>query len=282
MPEPIARRPANLRVKRGSRRRDGQSTIEYLAVLALVATLIGGGILLTRTSLAPLIAATLGRTSDATTAPSPAAQEGLATALRGDPSGPTLLGARARLAEDVGPAVADRILADALQTHLATRHGKQLAAAVLSEPLGDAGRMVAHAAGRPRLRLVSPADEARASLADDTRRDRDLAAGEAVAWSATSTLLNGLRRHLGTGVGALRLLLAASATHDPLPPGARAGDLVVCLPVLLRLTERPGTRPGWRIIALRRDRIVDDRIAASPVSCAGPADTVLPTGPPSP
>ena len=251
-------------------------------MIALVAALVVGGLLLTRPSLPLLIAASLDRSSESAGGPSPATRAALDSALVGDPTGPTLLGARARLAEEVGPSSADRLVAAALRSHLVETHGDRLATTVLSEPLGDAGRLIAITAGRPRLRLVSPADEARASLVDYRTADRNRAAGEAVAWSSASTILNGLRRNLGTGVSALRLLLEASATHDPLPPGARAGDLVVCLPVLLRLTERPEVRPGWRIVVLRHDRMINDRIAPTPIHCAGPADTVLPTGPATP
>lgn len=259
--------------------RRGQSTVEYVAVIALVATAIGGALLLARTSLPTLITTALGRTPPTAPDPSPAARATLEAALVGDPDALTLLGARARIAEEVGTAAADRILAETVRSHLERRHGEALARVTLSEPIGSAGHLVASTTGRPRLRLVSPADEAYASLVDHRPEDRDRAAAEAVAWSTASTILNGLRRNLGTGVGALRLLLTATATDDPLPPGSRAGDLVVCLPVDIRLTQRPAVRAGWRIVVLRRDRIVDDRIAPTPAHCSGSADSVLPTDP---
>lgn len=261
--------------------RRGQAAVEYVALFALMALLIAGGAALARAPIARWIASTLDHPTRTAGDPSPEALDVVTAALTGAPDAPTLLGARARLAEELGPQAADRVFASALHSHLTARHGPALASTTLSDSIGDAGRLVAITTGNPRLRLVSPADEARASLVDDDRAGRDRAAATVIAWSALSTALNGLRRHLGSAASALRLVLDASTNHDPLPAGARAGDLIACLPVMLRLTGRPDSRTAWRIVVLRRDVVVDDRIAPQPTACAGPADVVLPTGPAS-
>jgi Flp pilus assembly pilin Flp len=259
--------------------RRGQAAVEYVALIALTALLIAGAVVMTRSPIARVITGALEHPTTTEGGPSPEARDAIAGALTGAPDAPTLLGARARLAEEIGPPAADRIFASALQSHLIARHGPELASTTLSDPIGDAGRLVAVTTHHPRLRLISPADEARSSLVDHDREDRDRAAATVVAWSTLSTALNGLRRHLGSAASALRLVLDASASHDPLPPGARAGDLVACLPVVLRLTGRPDSLAAWRIVILRRDRVVADRIDPTPTACAGPADVVLPTGP---
>jgi len=263
--------------------RRAQSALEYVALLGLVAAvLVATSAAIGRTDLAPLIGGRIGLVD----APAPVTamtREELRRALRAEGDALSLLGARALVLDELGEERAAPVVATAVDEHLRAHHPAWFAALEVAPAHGPAGPLVAIPIGLPQVRLITPADEARHGLDAYDARGRMRAGATAIAWHGASSLANGLRRQLGLAVGAVRLLVAGTALHDPLPPGTRSGDLVACLPVRVGFPARPATmRPATRVAILRDDRILLDALNPDDRACAGPAEAMLSTGPTGP
>jgi hypothetical protein len=192
----------------------GQATVEHLALLTAVAALLIG--------VAPHVpgaaSAIAGRLTGAPDAPPPAGRElALAVAaLRGEAAAPTVEDAAVLLGDALGPAAAGKAL-DRLAAGTLGR--AQVGADPLSLEVLRAGRITGHvvtsaeeATYRPilvRLRRSDSVDHAALSLATAAAM---VAVPELALMGAAVTLTG------EDGVGAL-------------PPGTRAGDALLCVPI---------------------------------------------------
>ncbi|MBM3681743.1 MAG: hypothetical protein FJW81_10595 [Actinobacteria bacterium] len=254
-------------MRRAAESRRGQATVEHLVLVAVVATAIAL-VALVRTGLAERLAGALAG-EPAATAPAPA---DLAAAVAGSAGAPTPLGARAWLAETVGPAAAERALERAVERHLAERHPAWLRDAALGE-LSIAASAAQHAA-RIRVRIVDHGEERRFAARVTTPAERLRAGVLAILLDGATTLAHRISRPLGLAASGLRLVAVPKAP-DPLPPGTRAGDVIACRPVLVTRHmplrgQATATAHGWRIVILRAGRVVADALSADDRACRAP------------
>jgi len=255
--------------------RRGQAVVESLVLSLLIAALTATSAGLLRQS---VLVDRLGALLTGQSTAAPAALKELPAALAGRPGGLTLSGARAWLAEDVGDAAASlqvnvMIAADARQ-----RHADWFEPLVVAQLFGrnQQGAVVANPYGATRVRLVTPAEESAIGARAHPAEQRLLAAATELAWSGAASLARRLSRPLGLVVSAAQLLTSATSSGDPVPPGARADDIVLCRPVAIAMQARNTrqTTPigrAWRIGIVRRGRLVLDALIDSPAPCGGPA-----------
>ena len=257
------RRPAN------SRR--GQAAVEFPALILLVAALAATSAGLVRQSdLVNRIGAQL--IGQAT--PAPAALSVLPASLAGQPGGLTLSGARAWLTEDVGEAAArlqvnSMITADARQRHAAWFEPLAVPSVVGRT---QHGAIIASPYGATLVRLVTPAEEETIAAEAHSTRERLVAAVTQLAWSGAASLARRIARPLGLVVSAAQLVTSATSSDDPVPPGARADDIVLCRPVVIARQSRTAQQMtpigrAWRLGIIRRGRLVLDALIDSPVPC---------------
>jgi len=255
-------------MRRAAEARRGQATAEHLGVVLAVAAVIAA-VSLSQTALVERVTTLLGGAAPT----APRAPMDLAAAVGGAPGAPSPLGARAWLAETIGPAAADRELGQAVEELLRDRHPSWLRDAAIGEIAIEAS--AAQHAGRIVVRVVGHHEEQRHAERTTTPGERIRAGVLALLVDGATTLAHRISRPLGLAASGLRLI-AAPGTPDPLPPGSRAGDLIACRPVLvtrhvpLRGQSSP-TAPGWRIVILRDGRVVADALSADDRPCRAPA-----------
>lgn len=232
--------------------RRGQATIELLALLAITAGLVViAAIALPR--IAPLVAAAL-----AGDAPSPLVASA-DDALRG--RGLSIAATRALLGDAAVEEAARRRTAPALRRPLR-----------MTPPpgLGRSGALRAvPTRARARIRIVTAADEERYRRRGTTGPERATAAGASIAWDGAEILARRLARPLGVAVGAIHVAVDDDGPLDPLPPGTRADDVVVCQPVRLEAAN-PAVHPtttAWHIVIVRAGRVVTDALSADARPC---------------
>jgi hypothetical protein len=284
---------------RAVERRRGQATAELAALLAAVAVLVGaGGAALLRTGTPAALAKAL--TAIVGGAPR-RADDGLSRevatllerAAHGGRGAPGVLAAQAAVAAERGPAAADRIVRTALLAAFRARYG-DLGPRVVIRPYADVSSPDIPRGFRYELvpsgplvvaRVATGADEARAAATAPAGGWR--AAGDSVlgnlatgpagaivgregadAAFVESRLANAA---ISAGTGLAGADVRAPATLPP--PGDRAGDVVLCRPlVLLQADDRiVRSRPAdymLRIVVLRDGRpfppeLVPDRMRCS-------------------
>ena len=255
-------------MRRAADPRRGQATVEHAALAVAVAAALVL-VALAQTDLPGRIAAAL---AGEAAAPVPATAA-LAASVAGAPDAPTPLGARAWLAESIGPEAADRELGRAAERHLRARHPRWLRDAAIGAVAIDAS--AAQHAGRLRVRVVGHDEELRHARHRTTRGERVRAGALALLLDGATTLAHRISRPLGLAASGLRLV-ATPATPDPLPPGSRAGDVIACRPVLVtRHVPLRGqgstTAHGWRVAILRDGRLIADALTADDRACRVPA-----------
>lgn len=255
-------------MRRAAEPRRAQATAEHLALVAAVAAAIAlAG--LTQSGLARDLASVLDGTPRV---PAPDAAI-IQAAVAGAPGSPSPQGARAWLAEVVGPAAADRELQRAVERVLRERHPAWLRDVAIGEISHDVSG--AHHAGRIVVRVVGHEEEARYTRRTTTPGERFRAGALALLVDGATTLAHRISRPLGLAASGLRLV-ATPRTRDPLPPGSRAGDVIACRPVLITRHvplrgQASTTAHGWRIVILRAGRIVTDALSADGRACRVPA-----------
>lgn len=255
-------------MRRAADPRRAQATAEHLLLVLAVAAALAL-VILARGGLAATVAAAL--SGDAP--PDAGAERALTQAIAGGPGAPSPLGARAWLAESVGEDTAERMLEEAVLTHLATRYPGWDG----DVPIGTVAIAASAAVhpGRTVVRVVDHAEELRHSGSTTTPGARARAGALALLWDGSVALGHRIARPLGLALSGLRLV-AESDEHDPLPPGARAGDVVVCRPVLVaRRSPLRGpvtsVAAGWRVAILRDGRVQADGLSADDRACRAPA-----------
>lgn len=247
------RRPADRR---------GQSTVEWLAVIGGVALAFAAGALVADglpARLATRLAPPATRLDRAT----------LAAAIAGRRDVPTLAGAEAWLAEDVGATAARREVARAIVAAVRSHHGAWLRPFAITGAAvrGRRTRAVVEPRGAIEVRLVDAEDERRADGAALTGADRVGAGAITLGWSGAGALARRVARPLGLAVGAAQLALGlVDGAEARQPPGTRAGDVLVCRRVAIRieaaaLPGRSRVVRGWRVGVLRDGRLVLDAVA---------------------
>jgi hypothetical protein len=256
--------------------RRGQATVEQVGATLLVAVVLAGaGAGLVRAGVpqaaAGAVARALGGEADPAAAPAPRLRpETYAAALaavRREPGAYSLAGARALLAEDLGEAVGAAgldvlVLAEARRRHAAWFDPRSALVARPGSPLGV--RVTAAATGEPAVRVVTPRDEAAAGVPG--ARGGWAAALLSLGRDAAGVAARRLHRVAGIAVDATGLLGGPDApAPGRLPPGQRAGDVVLCQPYVVRVSE--GTGPareafaGVRLGVVRDGRLVRDLLA---------------------
>jgi hypothetical protein len=123
-------------------------------------------------------------------------------------------------------------------------------------------------------RVVTFADE-RVRTAPPTLDDRAAALAAALGWQGASTIARRIARPLGLADSAIKLAVGLAAGETALPPGARAGDVVVCRRASVSTRSgvalRATSRVAWRIGVLRDGRLILDGVTTDN-PCAAPAD----------
>lgn len=257
------RRPADRRA---------QSTVEWVALVGAVGAAFAVGAVAT-SELANRVAARL----------EPAAVDhlearALAASLHGERGAVSLPGARAWLVEERGEEQADRLLTAAVGRELAQFHpgwGSELR--IVGPPVrGRRATAMVRSRGPIAVRVVT-ADDERAAATGPTPIERAGAGATSLAWSGAGTAAQRLARPLGIAVSALQAVLGVVGGDTAQPPGARAGDAIVCRSATATVTG--GTRPGirsidglWRIGVLREGTLILDAVRAGPSPCRLPAD----------
>jgi hypothetical protein len=253
-------------------RRRGQATVELVGIALVLAVLMAGlGVAAVRSgaagALVSAVARVLGAAEDGEPdAPPPQLQaatlaEALAAA-RSEADAFSLAGARALLAEELGPALAERVLAGLVEAEARRRAPAWFAAQdrqVDGGLLGDV-RVRSSGAAQVSLHVVTPHEEAVAG-----------APGPRGGWAAAlrAVTLDGLtevasRIHVVAGVSLDVASLLAGATNDDDDGKAvvRAGDVVLCRPYEVRVqlggdAERVAFA-GTRLLVLRGGAVVGD------------------------
>ncbi len=232
--------------------RCGQATLELLVLLVVAVGLLAiVAVALPR--IAPVVAAALNGD-----APAPiAASADDAIAGRGF----SVTAARALLGDAAVVDAARRRTAPALARGLRVVPPRGLSR-------GGSVRAVS-TADVPSVRLVTADDEEHYRRHGTTGGERVSAAGASIAWDGAEILARRLARPLGVAVGAIHALVDDRGLPDPLPPGTRADDVVVCQPVRLVAANplaNPATR-AWHVVILRGGRIVVDALSADGKAC---------------
>jgi len=280
-------------------RRRGQASVELAALLAALAVLVGaGGAALVRSGTAQAVAGAIaalvgGAPSRADDRLSREAAALVAGAARGDRGAPGVLAARAAVAAELGAAGADRIVRAALLAAFRARYG-DLGATVVVRPYAHVSSADIPRGFRYELvpsgplvvaRVATGADEARAAAsapAGGLRAARDAVLGNlvtgrvgaivgregAVAAFAESRLANAA---VSAGTG-----LAGADVRGPStlpPPGDRAGDVVVCRPLVLLQADDRGVRSTpadsmLRIVVLREGRPFAPELVPDHLRCS--------------
>jgi len=264
-------------------RHRGQASVEWLAILFVVAALLTTTtVMVVHTNLVQTITERLGGTA----APPPAATLALDHALSGRTGAMSLGGARAWLAESIGGDAADQQLRTAIITRLPEHHPSWLAGLTIRSLPSRTGtrRIVARGTGEISLRVITASDEALYAAGQTTGTDRTIAAATALGWDGAGIVARRIARPLGLALSAIHLLAGLSTGTDPQPPATRADDIVLCRPVVLLTTSRTtySTLPrghAWRIGVLRDDQLILDTISSTDGPCVGPAGHEPPTGP---
>ncbi|MGI9117694.1 MAG: hypothetical protein ACR2JV_08700 [Gaiellales bacterium] len=257
---------------RRAERRAAQATAEWLVVLLSVSAALGAGVVWRHDAIASRVAAALAR-------PMTSAALGDAdidAAIAGRPGALSVLGARAWLADDVGPAAAhDRIVRRVAAAMTGDHPAWGTPLTIHGAPLrGRRARTTITATGALEVRVVGFADE-RDAATPPTLEDRAGAAATSLGWAGAGALARRIARPLGLAVGAVQLAAGLIESDTALPAGTRAGDIVVCRPAVA--VTREAVRPGhesrlgvWRVGVLRDGRLILDAVA--------PEDRCAPTG----
>ena len=251
--------------------RRGQAAVEWIALLAAVGVALGAGAL-AMGALPARIAARLDP-------PAPGrATAALTAAVRGDARAPSLLGAAAWLAEDVGDDDARRAVAAAVRRVVALDHPAWSRPLLLhgSAIRGRRTQAMIRAFGAVEVRVVSEDDERRAAIGGPTALGRMLDGGRELAWAGVQSLARRIARPLGIAVAIAQLALGLRAADVALAPGARAGDAVVCrrAEAVVSGGSMPRTRriDGlWRGAVLRDGRLIADAVRGGTSPCRAPA-----------
>ncbi len=222
----------------------GQSTVEYIALLACAVALFATGTLLVRTGLvAGLVAAlqeTRGGAVDGAASPAAIAFVDQALAPSNASAAPLLQDAIGRLGAEVGPSTARAIALDhALRRYL------PIATAIRLKPLADPSYALARPAydgngastiqsawsietprSPPAIRLVSLADEHRWSA---TQQPSNAERAVGLGTAGLATLASAIAPPLAVAMVVLDVVGAAAATPQRgTSAGSREGDIIVC------------------------------------------------------
>jgi hypothetical protein len=251
-------------------RRRGQATVELVGIALVLALLLAGlGVAAVRSGAATAVVGAVARVlggSEGGASGTPAPQLQAATlaqalaAARSDPDAFSLAGARALLAEEVGPALAERVLAGLVEAEARRRAPTWFAAQdrrLDGGLLGDV-RVRSSGAGPVSLHVVTPHEEAVAG-----------APGPRGGWAAAlrAVTLDGLtevasRIHVVAGVSldVATFLAGAVSDGDDGKAVVRAGDVVLCRPYEVRVelggdAERIAFT-GTRLLVLRGPAVV--------------------------
>ncbi len=251
--------------------RCAQATAEWAAVLLAVAAVLVGAAAWRTGDHPQRIAAALAPASPNT----PPSISMLTGAVAGTPGAISALGAQTWLEEAIGSDRARTALTHAAGAVLAREHpdwGAELH--VVGAPIrGRRTRSTVRATGPLESRVVSFADE-RALSAPPTITDRAGAVATALGWQGAGMIARRVARPLGLAVSAIQLAVGLAEGDTGLPPGARAGDIIVCRRALA--TAEGGALPGrtthtaWRTGVLRGGRLILDAVASAD-PCRAPA-----------
>ena len=252
--------------------RRAQATVEWAAVLVAVTAAIAGTTVWAAADRPQRIAVALDGGSHGATPSAPA----LTAAVEGRPGAISALGAQAWLEEAAGRADARRVLTRTVAEVMAHDHpgwGAELRMA--GAPIrGRRSRSTARVTGPIESRVVSFADE-RGLSAPPTIADRAGAVATALGWQGAGTVARRVARPLGLAVSAIQLAVGLADGDMGLPPGARAGDIVVCRRALVAVEggALPGrtTHTAWRTGVLRDGRLILDAVTSAD-PCRAPAD----------
>lgn len=270
-------------MRRRADQRRGQATIEFAVLCLLVALLLLATLTaISRTGIVDLITVRL----TGEQAPSPASKQALTDALSGRLGATSISGAQAWLAEDLGGERALQLVTETIVLGAARRHPDWFGNTVLRQLPGTTrtGLLIAEPFGETRVRVVTPDQEAVFAALRPQTGERVAAATTALAWDGVAALAEQLARPLGIAVSTVHLLVNATASDSPLPPGTRAEDIVLCRPVNIVIRGRDADQnrlptEAWRIGIIRRGRLILDALTDDPRSCREPTAAQATAGP---
>ena len=247
-----------------------QATAEWAVVLLAVGAVLTGAVVWSTTDRPRRIAAAL-------EPPQTDAERArlAADAIAARPGALSMLGAQAWLEETEGPDEAQAAITAGVAVALRRDHrawGADLH--LVGPPLrGRQARSTVRTVGPLESRVVTFADERR-HTAPPTLDDRASALATALGWQGASVIARRIARPLGLAVSAIQLAVGLADGETSLPPGARAGDVVVCRRATVATRSAVGrhtTHTAWRTGVLRDGRLILDAVAtANP--CRAPAD----------
>lgn len=263
--------------------RRGQASVEWLAILLVVAALLTATTAtVAHTNLVQTITERLGGKAT----PPPEVTLALDETLSGSTGAISLGGARAWLAESIGIDAADQQLRTTIVARLPVHHPSWLADLTIRSLPSRSGtrRVVARGNGEISLRVITASDEALYAAGQTTGTDRTVAAATALGWDGAGIVADRIARPLGLALSAIHLLAGLSADADPQPPATRADDIVLCRPVVLMTASLTGYSPlprgqAWRIGVLRDDQLILDTISSTDSPCTGSAGHERPAEP---
>jgi hypothetical protein len=252
--------------------RRAQATAEWAVVLLAVGAVLAGTALWTSTDRPRRLA----RALEHSPTDADRAQRAVADAIAARPGALSTLGAQAWLEETQGRDRARATLTAAVADGMRTEHsawGNEVR--LLGPPIrGRRELSIVRSTGPVESRVVTFADE-RVRTAPPTLDDRAAASAVTFGWQGASTIAQRLARPLGLAVSAIKLAVSLATGDTALPPGARAGDVVVCRRASVSTRSgvalRATSRVAWRIGVLRDGRLILDGVA-SDNPCAAPAD----------
>jgi hypothetical protein len=249
-----------------------QATVEWTVVLLAVSAVLAGMVLWSTTDRPRRIASALERSSN----DAERAQRSAADAIAARPGAISTLGAQAWLEETLGRDRARTAITTAVADAMRTEHRAWGGDVRMQGPpiRGRRELSIVRSTGPVESRIITFADE-RVRTAPPSLDDRAAALAVALGWQGASTIARRVARPLGLAVSAIKLAVGLATGETALPPGARAGDVVVCRRASVSTRGGVGLRAtarvAWRIGVLRDGRLILDGVA-SDNPCAAPAD----------